>query len=65
MSMTIITRVLWEGRLAGAKTLYTAGDFNVSWVYYVQMVTTSKNSMRCNVHCGGKDATMIEEYSRS
>ena len=62
-----VTKVLWEGRRAGAKTFYIAGDVHVE----LGLLCTddddvrSRNSTRCTARYAGKDVQMTKEASRS
>ena len=57
-----VSKVLWEGRRARAKTFHIAGDLNIE---LRQMMTTSRSSTRCMVRYADKDVTMIKRNLKS
>ena len=56
-----VTKVLWEGRRAGARYFYIIYDLNVE----LGLLMTVRSSMRCMDRFAGKDVTMIMAVSRS
>ena len=60
-----ITKVLWEGRRAGAKTFCTAGDLNVGLGLLCSDDDEFEELKGVYGHCAGKDARKTKEASRS